>query len=266
MPGLTCAFFQILAGGKAVFQQRAQAHFAPDAARLDVCQHLFQIAHALRQRLHLAKALVDARELFIDQPEGLAEAIFQRAFQLFGDGLAHLFQFLVVEARNGVEALVQRPAHLFETVFVEGGNGIQPLLHAPAQVFLARLHGQRGVGKLLGGGRARGGLAEVAHALVHGHAQPRQKFCLPVRQAALHSRALARLAPARADQTDEQHRHRQQWQYVTQIEHRRDHHLETGYLYYTHPARFCLCAEGSFAFAANLSLQFPQKWCIILKS
>ena len=89
---------------------------------------------------------MDARELFIDQPEGLAEAIFQRAFQLFGDGPAHLLQLLVVEARNGVEALVQRLAQLFELGLVERGNGAQALLHAPAQVFLARLHSQRRIG------------------------------------------------------------------------------------------------------------------------
>jgi hypothetical protein len=48
----------VLVDRQHLLEQHLQLHFAPGAARLHVGQHAFQVAHADRQLLHLAQALV----------------------------------------------------------------------------------------------------------------------------------------------------------------------------------------------------------------
>ena len=79
-----------------VLQNRAQLDLAHDAAGLDIGEHLFQVAHTLRERLHLTKALVDLLQPLVDQPKGLVHPLGQGLLQLFVYDLAHIVQFFVV--------------------------------------------------------------------------------------------------------------------------------------------------------------------------
>jgi hypothetical protein len=82
----------VLLGRQHLLEQRLQLHLAEHAARLDVGQHPLQVAHALRQRLHFAQALVHLLQPFGHLPEALAEPGFQRGLQLLVDRLAHLVE------------------------------------------------------------------------------------------------------------------------------------------------------------------------------
>ena len=48
----------VLLGRQHLFEQGTQLRFAKHATRFDVGQQVLEVAHALRQRMHLAQALV----------------------------------------------------------------------------------------------------------------------------------------------------------------------------------------------------------------
>ncbi|MNI45270.1 hypothetical protein D3C73_996890 [compost metagenome] len=82
----------VLVGRHVVFNQAGQLHLAPGAARLHVGQHALQVAHARRQRLHLAQAFVHGLQPVRHQFERLAQALLQRGMQLFVHGAAHFIE------------------------------------------------------------------------------------------------------------------------------------------------------------------------------
>ena len=72
--------------GPPLLEQVRELHLAPRAARLDVREHLLEIAHARRERLHLAQPAMHAIQPLAHELEGFAEALFERALQLLVDG------------------------------------------------------------------------------------------------------------------------------------------------------------------------------------
>jgi hypothetical protein len=101
-----------LLGRQDLFEDIAERHLAPGALGFDVAEDALQIAHAGRQRLHFADALMHFRERIIDHLERRAEPLLQCALELFVDRLTHLLQlFGVLEAQH-IEAPLDRPAKL----------------------------------------------------------------------------------------------------------------------------------------------------------
>ena len=79
-----------------MLQQRPQLHFAPDAARFDIGEYLFQVANAAGERLHFTKTFIDLLKAFVYQREAFAQTAIERFMQLFIYGLAHFFKLFGV--------------------------------------------------------------------------------------------------------------------------------------------------------------------------
>ena len=105
-------------GSQNLIEQGFQLNLAPGPARLDVGQHLLQVADTGGQRLHLAESLVHQFQPLADQLERIAEALLQRRVQLLVDRLAHLFQLAGVIGLDCAEARLDRYAQLLEALFV----------------------------------------------------------------------------------------------------------------------------------------------------
>ncbi len=95
-------------------KKRCELHLAPGATRLHVAEHALEIAHAHRQRLHLAQAAMHLLEALRHQFERFPESLLERGLQLFVDGRAHLLELGRVVGSHDVEALLDRRAHGFE--------------------------------------------------------------------------------------------------------------------------------------------------------
>ena len=108
----------ILLGSQNLIEQGFQLNLAPGPARLDVGQHLLQVADTGGQRLHLAESLVHQFQPLADQLERIAEALLQRRVQLLVHRLAHLFQLAGVVGLYRAEARFDRYAQLLEALFV----------------------------------------------------------------------------------------------------------------------------------------------------
>ena len=205
-----------------------------------------------------------ARKLLVDQLERFAQAVFQRAFQFFGNGLAHLFQLAVVQGGHGVQAFVQRLA----------------------QAILPRLHGPGKLGHLLrGGGDA---LVEQRHALLlplargsrafkHGLAQTVEHLRLRIQKPFLHGGALASFPPPQKRQHNQQHGQQkpdgQQRRRAGALVQKSNHIvLRSADIYHIIPTKTPpVHASGEFSAHtriyrptnANYSLPFARKWCIL---
>ena len=101
----------VLLGRQHLLEQGLELHFAEHAARLDVGQHALQVAHALRQRLHFAQALVHLLQPVGHLLETLAQPRLQRGLQFFVDGLAHLVELGGVGLLQQGQLRLQRAAH-----------------------------------------------------------------------------------------------------------------------------------------------------------
>jgi hypothetical protein len=124
----------VLLGRQHLLEQRLQLHLAEHAARLDVGQHPLQVAHALRQRLHLAQALVHLLQPLGHLPEALAQPGLQRGLQLLVDRLAHLVELGGVGLLQDGQLRLERGADL--------GDAARVLLREVLQLVRERV-GQR---------------------------------------------------------------------------------------------------------------------------
>ena len=66
-----------------LFEERAELDLTPGAARLDVGEHLLQVAYTARQASHLAEALLYGFEAIADELERLAKSLFEGCFEAF---------------------------------------------------------------------------------------------------------------------------------------------------------------------------------------
>ena len=71
----------VLARREHLLEQRAELDLAPRAARLDVGQHLLEVADAGGERPHLAQAAMHLLQPLADGPERLAQARLERRLQ-----------------------------------------------------------------------------------------------------------------------------------------------------------------------------------------
>ena len=108
----------ILLGGEHLVEQGLELDFAPGAARLDVGQHLLQVADAGGQRVHFAEALVHLFQPFAHELERVAEALLKCRVQLLVNRLAHLFELAGVVGLDCPEACFDRDAQLLEALFI----------------------------------------------------------------------------------------------------------------------------------------------------
>ena len=128
----------ILLGREDILQNRTELDLAHDAARFHIREHFFQVAHALRERLHLAKALVNLLQALVDQLERLVHAVGQGLLQFFVDNLTHVVQLFVVVRLHGAQVLVDCNADILQILCRFGGKSVQPPLE------LAKLVGHAG--------------------------------------------------------------------------------------------------------------------------
>ncbi len=68
---------QILVGRQELFEQHAELHLAPGAARLHIAEHALEVADAGRERLHLAEPRMHAFELFLHRAERFRQPLVQ---------------------------------------------------------------------------------------------------------------------------------------------------------------------------------------------
>jgi hypothetical protein len=116
---------RILLRGQHLLQQRLQLHLAEHAARLHVGQHALQVAHALRQRLHLAQPLVHLLEPVGHLLEAVAQPLLERGLQLLVDGLAHLVELGRVGLLQLLQLRVQRGAHFAQPPGIRFAQALQ---------------------------------------------------------------------------------------------------------------------------------------------
>ena len=86
----------VLVGREDLLQQISQLNLAPDAAGLDVGEHLLEVADAVGEVLYLTQTFLDGFQSLAHVLEGLTESLFERALELLVDGLAHLIELLGV--------------------------------------------------------------------------------------------------------------------------------------------------------------------------
>ena len=94
----------VLLGREHLLQQAGQLHLAEHAAGLHVGQHALEVAHALRQSLHLAQAAVHLLQLLGDEAEAFAEPGLQRRLELLFDRGTHLFEARLVALLQSLQA------------------------------------------------------------------------------------------------------------------------------------------------------------------
>ncbi len=129
----------VLLGCQDLAQDRPELHLAQDAARLDVAEHALEVAHARGDSLHIAQTLVDRLELVAHLLERRAQAIVQRARELFVNGGAHAVELLRVVGADRTELGAHGLADLVEPRLRGLAIGCE-LLHglAPRVVHVAR--------------------------------------------------------------------------------------------------------------------------------
>ncbi|CDN43796.1 hypothetical protein BN871_DO_00110 [Paenibacillus sp. P22] len=123
-----------------LLQQVAELDLAERASRLDVGQHLAQIADAVRQALHLAESLMHELQPVADELERFAQPLLQRRMQLLVDSGAHLLQLAVVVLLQMPELLLHRAAHHFQLRLVHSRQLREPLGEAVQQMLLLQRH------------------------------------------------------------------------------------------------------------------------------
>ena len=96
----------------------------PGAAGLDVGQHIFEVAHAGGEALHLAETLMHRVELFAHLLKGFPKAFFERALQFFVDRAAHLLELFLVGLAHLTELLADGGAQPFKALLVGLDQGL----------------------------------------------------------------------------------------------------------------------------------------------
>ena len=94
-----------------LIEEIAELDLTPGATGLHILEHLLQVAHPGRERLHLAETLVHRLQLTLHLGEGLPEALLQGGGQLLVHRLAHLLEFLAVVFLDGLEPFLDRLTH-----------------------------------------------------------------------------------------------------------------------------------------------------------
>ena len=117
----------VLIGREHLLQQGAQLRFAKHAAHLHIGEQVFEVAHALCQRLHFAQATVHHFQPLGHLLETFAQPRLQGGLQFFIHGLAHFVELGAVALLQLRHLLLQGAAHFCQSAGVGFAQGVKLL-------------------------------------------------------------------------------------------------------------------------------------------
>jgi len=94
-----------------LLEQGGQLRLAKNTARLDVGQQVFEVAHALRQRLHFTQALVHLLKPVSDLLEAFTQPCLQCGLEFFVNRGPHLVELGSVAGLQLRQLRLQRLPH-----------------------------------------------------------------------------------------------------------------------------------------------------------